>query len=337
MTEPPLLYLNSLQVQGILASINPVDVAKATLHEFARGRSGLGPESAMRWTAPDETQARNLYLPAWSGSSYGAKIINACIGNPDRGLPRASGLIILFDHLTAMPIAVLEGARISATRTAAVSVAAVSGVTPLETITTLGLLGTGTIARTHLDLMLRYANKLERVQVFDVRTDRATSLCDAYADQVHITAVPAPRDALLGAEVSIAATTATTSYVEEQWLESAIFVNVSLADATEGLLVNCDYLLVDDWDLIVTDDQRLLGQLAREEKVCGPDSPAGTPGRIVNATLDQLLTNGYPRNWADNRDRVVVNPFGMGVQDIALATEIVNIAQQAGLGTELAR
>lgn len=59
--------------------------------------------------------------------------------------------------------------------------------------------------------------------------------------------VGSAQDAMRRATVTFAATTTTTPYVELSWLRpGAVFVNVSLDDATEGLLLGCDHLFVDD-------------------------------------------------------------------------------------------
>ena len=51
----------------------------------------------------------------------GTKIINANTGNPDKGLPRADGLTLLFDPRTARPSVIMQVAEVSVLRTAAVS------------------------------------------------------------------------------------------------------------------------------------------------------------------------------------------------------------------------
>src|SRR5690348_4697347 len=97
-------YLDGAAVASLCARIDPLAVVSEAFLAVRAGRSGVTPEAALRWTAPDGTAARSLILPARHEDTYGCKIINACLGNVDRGLPRAAGLILLYDRETAAPV-----------------------------------------------------------------------------------------------------------------------------------------------------------------------------------------------------------------------------------------
>jgi ornithine cyclodeaminase/alanine dehydrogenase-like protein (mu-crystallin family) len=333
-----LLYLDSATVAELCETLDPVGVVTAAFHAVRAGRAGVAEEAALRWTASDGTAARSLVLPAHHAGAYGCKIINASLGNVDRGLPRASGLIMLFDQDTAAPVCLMEGARISALRTAAVSVAALGAIRS-EAVTSVAFLGGGRQARTHLEL-LSARGRLVEVTVYDVDPLRgrefakhAAELLPAAAIEVAETA----RAAMRSAHVTIAATTTTVPYVDVDWLpEGAVFVNVSLDDAAENLLLECDHLFVDDWHLVSDDDTRLLGRLATAGLVTGPGEPAPPGGRAVDADIATLLAGAGPRPIATS-DRVVVNPFGMGVHDIALAAQVHAGARNRDAGIWLTR
>jgi ornithine cyclodeaminase len=113
-------------------------------------------------------------------------------------------------------------------------------------------------------------------------------------------------------------------------------LNVSLDDAEASLLLGTDHLFVDDWDLITSDQHRLLGALAREDRVTGPEREAKPGARHVDADLPTLVSGGYDRP-IEAHHRVVVNPFGMGVHDIALAARVYAVARNQSAGLELER
>jgi ornithine cyclodeaminase/alanine dehydrogenase-like protein (mu-crystallin family) len=334
-----LCYLSAVDVAALCGSIDPVAVVTEAFRAVRVGAAGIAPEAALRWTAPDGSAARSLVLPAWRTGTYGCKIINACVGNVERGLPRAHGLIVLHDRDTAAPVCVMEAGRISALRTAAVSVAALRAVRRLEDVRDVAFLGCGRQARTHLEL-LAPAGGLSTVTVHDVDPRRGEAFAaevSATWPGVTATHVDTPEAAVRAAEVTIAATTTTTPYVPLDWLPpGAVFVNVSLDDAGEDLLLGCDHLLVDDWPLVSEDDTRLLGRLARAGRVSGPGERPPPGGRAVDADLPTLLVGAYERRVTPT-DRVVVNPFGMGVHDIAIATEVYAAAIRSGVGNRLPR
>jgi ornithine cyclodeaminase len=172
-----------------------------------------------------------------------------------------------------------------------------------------------------------------------VAYDRSPARAEAFAEEVRaalpdvkVEVVTEAEEAVSSAPVTIAATTTTTSYVPLAWLPAgSVFLNVSLDDAEEDVLLGADHLFVDDWALVSEDDTRLLGRLAQAGRATAP-GVAADGAREVDADLATLLSGGYPRPIAED-DRVVINPFGMGVHDVALATRVhaAAVESQAGL------
>jgi ornithine cyclodeaminase/alanine dehydrogenase-like protein (mu-crystallin family) len=332
-----MLYLDASTVADLCRTIDPLEVVTSAFLAVRSGDAAVSPEASLRWTSPDGTAARSLALPARHGDAYGLKVINACIGNISRGLPRAHGLVVLFDPRTAAPSCLLEGGRISALRTAAVSLVALNAVRDLAGIRAVAFLGCGRQAMTHAELLAARA-PLTDVYLFDLDAERSAAFAADLAPRwpgTRIEVVPRAQDAVRQATVTFAATTTTTPYVELSWLPAgAVFVNVSLDDATDELLLGCDHLFVDDWMLVSEDDSRLLGRLVRAGRCRGPGEAPPPGGRRVDAELPTLLAGEYPRVVSPS-DRVVVNPFGMGIHDIALAAQVYAAARQRSLGLSL--
>ncbi|MGI5426008.1 NAD(P)-binding domain-containing protein [Streptomyces sp. CA-179760] len=333
-----LRYLDGATVASLCARIDPLEVVTEAFLGVRAGRSGVAAEAALRWTAPDGTEARSLILPARHEGAYGCKIINACLGNVNRDLPRAAGLILLYDRETAAPVCVMEGAHISALRTAAVSVAALRAVRPLSTVDRVAVLGCGRQARTHLDLLAEHG-AVKSVIAHDLSPSRATAFAEelrAALPEIEVETVDGPEAAVRSAPVVLATTTTTTSYVPLAWLpEGSVFLNVSLDDAAEDVLLGAEHLFVDDWHLVSEDDTRLLGRLARSGRATAPGTTV--PGaRQVDADLATLLSGAYNRPITAT-DRTVINPFGMGVHDVALATRVHAAASAADTGVLLPR
>ncbi|RFU39352.1 ornithine cyclodeaminase family protein, partial [Actinomadura logoneensis] len=77
-----------------------------------------------------------------SDTGFGVKIIAVKPGNSARGLPVNSGLVLVFDEATGRPEALLDGAAVTAIRTAAASGAATDLLARPEAAT-LAVLGAG--------------------------------------------------------------------------------------------------------------------------------------------------------------------------------------------------
>jgi ornithine cyclodeaminase/alanine dehydrogenase-like protein (mu-crystallin family) len=62
-----------------------------------------------------------LLMPAWGAEGAGVKLVTITPGNAERGLPLIHGVYVLFARETHEPLAMLDGAGLTALRTAAVS------------------------------------------------------------------------------------------------------------------------------------------------------------------------------------------------------------------------
>lgn len=336
----PITYLSSADVTELCAGLPVVDLVHDTLLASRTAEAGIAPETALRWTTPTGASARSLVLPAWAQGSYGCKVINASLGNHRYGLPRAGGLIILHDPETAHPVCLLEGAEISALRTAGVSLVGLRAVRDLTRLTTVAFLGCGRQAATHRRLLAAHCSNLSAVHLHDLDRARAEGAAAEWREAlpgVRVTVAEDARSAVAAAQLTVAVTTTTEPYVELDWLpDGGTFLNVSLDDAAESLLLGCDHLFIDDWDLIRADTHRLLGRLVRAGQVTAPGTAAPPHGRSVSADLPTLLADG-PSRAVRERDRVVLNPFGMGMHDIALAAAVHAQATERGVGGRTAR
>jgi ornithine cyclodeaminase len=333
----PLLYLSESDVTAMCSAIDPLTIVEETFRRTLQGTANIAAETALRWTAPDGTAARSLVLPARSADSYGCKIINACIGNIDRGLPRAHGLVLLYDSVTAAPVCIMDGGAISALRTTAVSTVAVRALRDPTTVRTIAFLGCGRQATAHLETLARLCPNIEHATVFDIQPQRASRFAVNKRNAISVRVRATAEAAVRHADLVVAATTTTTPYIELDWLQpGSTLLNVSLDDATEETLLQCEHLIVDDWGLVKSDGHRLLGRLAQAGTVVGPRESTATAIRQVDASIATVLSSNYART-VQPQDRVVINPFGMGVHDVALAAEIYGIATRAAKGIQLPR
>lgn len=265
----------------------------------------------------------------------GVKIINASLGNHARGLPRASGVTLLFDEETGQPRAIMDAAPVSAARTAAVSVAAIREL-PSFPVRTAAVIGCGVQARAHLDLMMRHLHELRAIRLFDNRPEAAGSLKadvseTANRSGITVDAAGTPRDAIAGADAVVTATTvdAAGGYVSRQWLrDDAVVVHVSLDDLLPEVVEESRTIIVDDWDLVADDHRRLFGRMHREGRLLGPADPPQPGIAQVDGELGDFLQNGL----RSLDGLTVVNPFGMAVQDVALASRVEAIAASRGVG-----
>jgi ornithine cyclodeaminase/alanine dehydrogenase-like protein (mu-crystallin family) len=353
-----LRYLTRAEVVRAAGELDPVAVVRDALVLHASGRTTLPDEAYLGWETTDGRSARGLALPGalWGPEpALGVKLINSSLANPDRGLPRAQGLTVVFDRETAYPVALMEAAYLSALRTSAYSVLSVRLLGPPDP-TKVAVVGCGALGEAHVRLL---AAELPGAwfALYDASMPRAEALAAALrAEGTDCRPVPTAEFAVRGAGIVVTTTTTTTGYIPYDWLApGALIAHVSLDDVLPDVVRRADLVVVDDWPLVRADDRRLLGRMYRTGDLVGPGEaapgrvgpggagsgqagPGGAPHRVraVDAALADVVAGRHPgRTSADQI--VLSNPFGMGILDVAFAAEVLRVARREGLGTVLAR
>jgi ornithine cyclodeaminase/alanine dehydrogenase-like protein (mu-crystallin family) len=335
-------YLSRQDVRAACAGIDTVAAVREAVLAHGKGEAMVPAEACLRWITPSGAQARSLNMPGYVGGAVaraGTKIINANPANPDNAIPRASGICLLFDPETAQVVCIMDATYISATRTASVTVLAAQLLGPSR-LERAAVLGAGELASAHAGLMIDRLDGLRTIDVFDIARDRAEDLCATHAaasaaKRVRLRAIGSARAAVQDAQLVVTTTTATEPYIQHGWLSPGVLiVNVSLDDVCAETFMAADHLLVDDWELIRQDDRRLMGRLYREGKLVGPGELGPDGGRAVDGTLGDLVRGRYDKPRAPG-DIVMLNPFGMAIEDIVIAVRVYEAAESLKMGVEL--
>jgi N-[(2S)-2-amino-2-carboxyethyl]-L-glutamate dehydrogenase len=343
--EQGILYLSRSEVEQICQELDSVEIIREVFKLHGAGQTVLPDEAYLTWHNTQGEQVRSLGMPAYVGGTVnmaGIKIINGNIQNPTRGLPRANGLTLLYDETSVHILSVMEGALLSSLRTASVSLLAVETFKG-PPITCVALIGAGVLARAHIELLLKRLPELQTIQIFDLNQQRVQELYEQVKEQLHqkkvvFAPVQSAEEAIVAAQLIIPVTTTTTGYIRYEWLQpGAILVNVSLDDPLPEVVLRATSIIVDDWGLVKNDPRRLIGRMYRQGTVVGPDEQIeGNHQRQIDAELGEVLL-GKKDARTSKDDIILVNPFGLAIEDIALATHVYRRALQSQRGIWLER
>lgn len=169
--------------------------------------------------SPGGERMTSLLMPAWiEGRYYGIKTINIAPGNAARGLPGLHATYLLFDAVSGVPLALMDGDQITARRTAAASALAASYLARSDAKHLL-IVGAGRIARL-LPEAYRAVRPIERVSVWARSALQAEALAHTLRqDGFDAAAVPDLARAVRAADIVSCATLSTTPLVEGVWLQ----------------------------------------------------------------------------------------------------------------------
>ena len=342
-----ILYLSSKDVRHACEEIDSVTVIREVFGLHGSGQTILPDEAYLGWMNEQGESVRSLNMPAYLGGTAGiagTKIINGNIANPARGLPRASGLTLLFDSTSTRIMCIMEGAYISSLRTASVTALSAELFKGNE-IQTLAIIGAGVLARAHIELLVKRLFHLRRIHIFDVEEQRITVLQQELAPVLEARGVvmqttKTAEEAIRSAQLIVPVTTTTEGYIHFDWLQAgSLLVNISLDDPLPEVVLKADRVVVDDWNLVKNDPRRLIGRMYREGAVIGPDDLVEMPEkecRRIDAQLGEIVT-GAKAGRMNEHEIILVNPFGLAIEDVALAAQVFRVARTMEVGMWLER
>jgi len=165
MSTHELLYLSMQDVQTVdLPMMEIIDALEVMFREKGQGRVEMPPKPGIH-TRPDAfIHAMPAYIPKLE--SAGIKWVSGYPANQSKGLPYISGLLILNDPDTGLPLAVMDASWITAMRTgAATAVAAKYLARPQSS--SVGIIACGVQGRSNLEALACLFN-IDTVMAFDV-------------------------------------------------------------------------------------------------------------------------------------------------------------------------
>lgn len=179
--------------------------------------------TAHKVPVPGEPDATFLAMPAWQeGGKLAVKMLFIAPGNTRRSLPAVNASIMLFDAVTGRAEAVMEGAELTARRTAATSALA-ADLMARQSAENLLVIGAGVIAR-NLISAHRAVRDYQSVHVWARRPEQACSLAEQFDDKVD--PVADLDDSLGEADVIAAATFAVDPLIKGVRLREGVHLDL---------------------------------------------------------------------------------------------------------------
>lgn len=242
--------------------------------------------------------------------------------------------ITLFDQDDGRLAYVMDGAHITALRTAATSAAALRLLPELGPVD-LAVLGSGAEAAAHVRGLARVLS-LRSLSVFSPSREKRESFALRFAEELEIEAfaTDSAERAVAGANqvVTAARSYDETPILEADWLEDAwsvVSIGSTLPHQRElstSVIEAADLIVADDPEELTEQTGDMLAVRARGIDV----------GSKLHSLFD-LAQGAIPIGAADSRpSRVLFKSLGSGLQDIAVAELVAERCDAAGIGSEIA-
>jgi len=325
-----VLALTRDDLRQLVTMPDAIALMKVAFQELSAGRA-LSP---LRTSVPaSDGQSVMLVMPAYvpASGAMGFKVVSIFPENPGKGLPTLNALVTVVDDTTGVPLAILNGAYLTALRTGAVSGAA-TDLLAREDSTRLVVIGAGKQAVTQAAAVCA-DRPIERITVVgrsqgglerfgeDIRRDWP-ELADRVAFSTDATVI---RDA----DVICLATTSSTPVFDHADLQPGTHINGVGSFKPEmqelpSASVAAATVVVDQFEAALEEAGDLIVPL--REGVIGRDH--------IRHELGHLVERDTPLRQSAE-EITFFKSVGNAVQDMAVARRAVQRAQELGIGQQI--
>ena len=316
------LYLSRADVERAAVGITEIiEALEKMFLEKAAGRVEMPPKPGIHPKPDAFIHAMPAFIPALG--SAGVKWVSGFPDNPKFGRPYISGLIVLNDHETGLPLAVMDCTWITAKRTgAATAVAAKRLARPDSRV--VGVLGCGVQGRSNLEAVAAVFS-LARVVAYDI----VPAAVDRYRAEM---------SGILGLEIVAARSPEEAVKESDIVVTAGPLLKVPHATIRPGWLRRGAFASLVDYDSYWSREA-----LGETDKFCTDDIPqmdyykslgyfVGIPP--VHADLSDLVAGRKPGRETE-AERTMTCNLGLALEDMATAPLVYRRALAKGLGTRL--
>lgn len=328
MDNGDVLILKGEEVRSLLQGREAelIQVVRRAYIAHANGNISLPHSTFLRF--PDDPGNRIIALPAYLGEEFelaGVKWISSFPANIDKGLDRASGILLLNSARTGRIEAILDASIINAKRTAASAVLAAQTLQVAVALTSVGLIGCGVINLEIAKFTLATFASARKFVLFDLSAPHAAQFkerCHELFGDIEIEIAPDVETVFKHCSLVSFATTAAEPTIDDlsSCLAGSAILHVSLRDLTPKVILACDNI-VDDTDHVC----RAQTSIHLTEQLVGNRD-------FIRCHLSDILVGRAPGRKSEP-DIAVFSPFGLGILDIAVGKFTVELARKNGVGT----
>jgi ornithine cyclodeaminase/alanine dehydrogenase len=322
MKKLELLYLSQKEVIDVgLTMKDAIAIVEGVFHEHGLKEFENPPKPGIHPLGDAFIHAMPGYLPRKNAG--GIKWVSGFASNYKYDLPTITGIIVLNDMETGLPLAVMDGGYITNVRTAAASAVAAKHLANSDA-GVLGIVGAGIQGRYHLLSMKEVLPNLEVAKVFDINPDVCQRLMALMGDQVpfKLEICSSIQEVFDGADVALTATGHLDDRIfKEAWIGRGMLVlPIHTRGWEKAALSQLDKFIVDDWQQF--------------DSFVGGNDGYYAPLPELYAQLGEVVVGNKPGRETPN-ERIIDFNVGIAIHDVAMASAVLKMAKEKGSGTIL--
>jgi len=304
-----LPFLDADAIRGAVPVTDLLDAVEAAYRDVSAGRD----RSPLRSHVPIDA-GDLLLMPGVrdGGTGVTVKLVTIVPGNAERNLPTLHAVVVWLDAATGRPLALMDGATITAMRTGAASGVATRLLARPDSAT-LAVIGAGAQAEWQVRAVLA-ARPIRRVFVHARSPEARAAFAERMTNAVGVPVEPAgsAEAAIREADVVCCATTSLEPVFEAAWLRPGTHVNgigafrLGMVELPPELFARASLVAVDSHAAAMAEAGDVVAAIER--------------GLLAEAQLVELGKIG--QDWVESRAPDTITAFksvGLAIQDVAAA------------------
>ena len=330
-----VLILNAIDIRQALPMPLAIEAMKQAFAAFSSGRALVPPRIHLPIARHSGV---SLIMPSFvdgetpSEQALAVKVVSLFDGNQSRGLAKIQAAVVVFEPDTGRPLALLDGAMLTALRTAAASGAATDLLARQES-RTVALFGTGVQARTHVFAMCA-ARPIERICVYSRHPSNVAAFIASFQQHhtipAQLIAAESPQRALADADIVCCTTTSKTPIFDDADLKAGVHINAVGSYTPQAREVPPETVCR---ALVVVDSRHAAWEEAGD--LIQPRDAGLIDEQHIHAELGELVLGTRPGRSRDD-EITFFKSVGLAVQDAVAARFALQNAHEQQLGQHVA-
>lgn len=316
-----MLFLNTSEIRKLDQDIIQTAVEKA--YEIMLSKDYHMPDR----THVSDGQNSLLLMPCFSGKYFSTKLVSVFPEAAKHGRPAVNGVMVLSDNNSGQPLAIMDGAAITAQRTGAVGGLGVKWLTPKK-IKTAGILGAGVQGFSQARYLM-FNRSIDTLYLYDVNLEAAEQMIKKLRPEfsgVDYVIAKTAADLVEQSGLVIAATTshAPLFKMEPDAVRGKTFISIGsyrpdMQEFPDSVIEAADAVFVDT--LFAVDES---GDIATPLK-----KQAGIRAKIKE------FSSLFEKNTYVENSTVFFKSVGMGLFDLTVSSAIYHMALKKKIGQHI--
>jgi alanine dehydrogenase len=323
-----------LSGNDVAQAVTMAEAIRAVKKAFIQLSSGKAEVPLRTNISVKKVKGTTLIMPAYLTESgdLGAKIVSVFPGNKKRRLPTIHAVVIVIDEMTGRPLAIMDGAYLTALRTGAASGLATDLLARKDSRIA-AIFGAGTQSRMQLEAVCT-VRPVEKAWVYDVLPSASRAFVKEMKARggsipKNILTAGSPREAVREADIICTATTSYRPVFHDADLKPGVHINgigsytSEMREVPPRTVVRSKVFvdsrpacLAEAGDLIISIEGGLISD------------------KHIHGEIGELAA-GKVRGRESDGEITFFKSVGLAIQDVAVAEIIVRRTKKSGLGLEV--